>query len=44
MWNFYYWLTGNLENMEMGDWSWIFLFVVLVGIVCMRGFGSRKSY
>jgi hypothetical protein len=33
--------TGKLDESE---WFFIFVAVVVVGLFCLRGFGSRSSY
>ena len=33
--------TGNLT---MSQWFLIFMAVVIVGVFCLRGFGSRSDY
>jgi len=44
MWQLYYSLMHSVRRFDQNDWMFVFLFVVVVGIFCMRGFGSRASY
>ncbi len=32
---------GSLDRMQ---WFYVFVGAVIIGILCMRGFGSRKDY
>lgn len=34
-------MTGSLDRTQ---WIFVFVGVVIIGVVCMRGFGSRKNY
>ncbi len=33
-----------VENMDPQEWLFAFIGVVLLGLICLRGFGSRSSY
>lgn len=33
-----------LEGLNMREWLFVLIGVVVVGLVCLRGFGSRSSY
>lgn len=33
-----------IEHMGLQEWLLALIAVVLVGLVCMRGFGSRSNY
>jgi hypothetical protein len=33
-----------IERMDAQDWLLALLAVVVVGLICMRGFGSRSDY
>jgi hypothetical protein len=42
----YYWhqLMLAIEHMHMQHWLWVLTVAALIGILCMRGFGSRTNY
>lgn len=33
-----------LEGLTFREWLWVLIGVVVVGMICLRGFGSRSSY
>lgn len=33
-----------LEDLTLREWLWVLIGVVVVGVICLRGFGSRSSY
>ncbi len=33
-----------LERLDTREWLFVFIGVVVLGLVCLRGFGSRSSY
>lgn len=33
-----------LEGLTVREWLWVLIGVVVVGMLCLRGFGSRSSY
>jgi hypothetical protein len=33
-----------VERLDRGEWTLVLLGLVLVGWICLRGFGSRSSY
>lgn len=33
-----------LEGLTLREWLWVLIGVVVVGMICLRGFGSRSSY
>jgi drug/metabolite transporter (DMT)-like permease len=41
---FYYDLIRCIERMGPQEWLFAFIGVVLLGLICLRGFGSRSSY
>lgn len=36
--------TRCMDRMTTTQWMAVFFVVVLIGLFCMRGFGSRSSY
>ncbi len=43
-WDGYYLCMRMIEGATMQDWLVVFCAVVLFGLFCMRGFGSRAKY
>jgi hypothetical protein len=37
-------LTRMIERMEMQEWGFALAGMILLGMVFLRGFGSRKNY
>jgi hypothetical protein len=33
-----------IDRMDMQQWLMVLIGVVIIGLICMRGFGSRSSY
>ncbi len=33
-----------LEGLSLREWLWVLIGVVIVGAICLRGFGSRSTY
>ena len=33
-----------IENLDNHEWALVLLVVVVIGCLCMRGFGSRSNY
>jgi len=33
-----------IENLDMQEWTLVLLVAVVIGCLCMRGFGSRTNY
>jgi len=44
MHQFYHQALRIIERMTMQHWFFVLIGVVLVGLFCMRGFGSRTHY
>ena len=44
MWHYYHEAMRVIERMGPQEWLLALLAVVLWGLFCMRGFGSRSSY
>ena len=36
--------SGYIEGMSLTDWGVALAAVVLIGAVCMQGYGSRRNY
>ena len=34
----------NVTQLDKTQWLWVSVVVVVVGFMCMRGFGSRTNY
>lgn len=34
----------QINHMDTRHWLYVFVGVVIVGLVCLRGFGSRSDY
>jgi hypothetical protein len=37
-------LMRYFDRLNHHQWIWVLVGVVLLGLFCMRGFGSRKTY
>jgi hypothetical protein len=37
-------LMRFVDQMSMQEWLLVLAGVIVIGLVCMRGFGSRKDY
>lgn len=37
-------MSGILGRMDLNDWLILACFVVVFGLLCLRGFGSRTDY
>lgn len=44
MGHFYRDVMRFIEHMDRQEWVLALIAVVVVGLVCMRGFGSRSNY
>jgi hypothetical protein len=44
MWRYYDKLTFWLDTLSERDWFILLACVCIAGLMCMRGFGSRKNY
>ncbi len=48
MWDYVspYWKTllRSVDRMDTSDWMVVFVVVVALGAVCMRGFGKRTNF
>lgn len=44
MWNYYNVVMREVMGFTMTDWYVFSAVCVVLGVLCMRGFGSRKSY
>jgi hypothetical protein len=44
MGHFYHEAMRFVQHMSLKEWLVALFAVVLVGLVCMRGFGSRSNY
>lgn len=44
MWKYYTYAFQFLDHLTMRQWLVVLLGVVLWGLFCMRGFGSRSGY
>ena len=48
MWHYFFgigrFFTENVLSLDRTQWIWLSVAVVIVGFVCMRGFGSRANY
>jgi hypothetical protein len=41
LWEYYRQLERWIVHMEIRDWLWVFLVALVIGVLCMRGLGSR---
>ena len=37
-------ISRLINHMGMRDWFWVLAAMILVGLVCLRGYGSRSKY
>ena len=44
MWRYYETLVNHIFRMGMWEWFGVGLGVLLLGVYCMRGYGSRSNY
>lgn len=44
MQQYYHHILRFVEQMDTQEWAMAVVVVIIVGIVCMRGFGSRSNY
>jgi len=44
MWYYYHRAMHYAESLESHEWFLVLAGVVVIGVVCMRGFGSRNKY
>ena len=40
----YYDIMRYVNRLDTQDWTLVLLGVIIVGFLCLRGFGSRSSY
>jgi hypothetical protein len=33
-----------INHMGMREWFWVLAAMILVGLICLRGYGSRSKY
>jgi hypothetical protein len=33
-----------VDHMGMREWFWVMAAMIVVGLICLRGFGSRSKY
>jgi len=43
-WRYYDRFVAWLETLGQGDWFILLVAVLVAGALCLRGFGSRKTY
>ena len=36
-------LEQFIERMDSNDWTYVFIFAVIFGVLCMRGVGNRTN-
>ena len=44
VWSLYYDIWNRVNGMDRQEWFVMLLAVMLLGFMCMRGYGSRNSY
>lgn len=44
MWQWWYSAQRLLNGVSLYEWVGVLVVVLLMGVFCMRGFGSRKNY
>lgn len=48
MWNYFFaigeFFNRNILALDRTQWMWVSVALVVLGFVCMRGFGSRTNY
>lgn len=44
MWYYYNRVMHYTDSLDKQDWFLLLLCVVVIGVVCMRGFGSRAKF
>ena len=44
MWRYYAKLMSWVSTLNRTEWFILLVCVLIVGALCMRGFGSRKNY
>jgi len=44
MWQFFEDFLRYVDRMSRGEWLLLVAAVLVVGVICMRGLGSRSSY
>ena len=44
MWKYHGQLMNWVDHLSRWDWTIIMFGVVVIGAICMRGFGSRTNY
>jgi hypothetical protein len=44
MWRYYDKLIAWLEALNETEWFVLLVMVLILGALCLRGFGSRKNY
>lgn len=44
MWDLYYRAMNAVDGLSSWEWFAVLIAVVLLGLICMRGFGSRTNY
>jgi hypothetical protein len=37
-------ITRLVDHMGMREWFWVMAAMIVVGLVCLRGFGSRSKF
>jgi hypothetical protein len=37
-------IMRRVDHMGMHEWFWVLAAMILVGVICLRGFGSRSKY
>jgi hypothetical protein len=37
-------IINTVNRMDMQQWTMVAVLVVVIGVICMRGYGSRKYY
>ena len=37
-------ISRLMNHMGMREWFWVLAAMILVAVVCMRGYGSRSKY
>ncbi len=37
-------ISHVINHMGMQEWFWVLAAMILVGLICLRGYGSRSKY
>jgi len=44
MWDLYRYVMSWFDRLDMQEWFMVLFVAMLVGFLCMRGYGSRSNY